>query len=147
MFPGDESLAQWIRLAQKRVRFQGLPARACRLGYGELAKFGITLNELVGRGELKAPIAIGRGDMDGGCVASPCGETKNMRDGSNLVAGWPLLNALLNAASGAARYADAGCSEAVEFARGAGITIPMPASTSGSSLSLSDEEPDKQEES
>ena len=189
MFPEDESLGRWIRLAQKRVRFQGLPARACRLGYGELATFGIALNELVARGELKAPMAIGRGHVDRGSLDSPYGEGKDMRGGSD--ADWPLLNALLNAASGAtginidngavegvryslgtsyvvvadgtpemaeriarlltndsgigvARDANAGYSEAVEFARGAGITIPMPASTTGSSLSLSDEEPDEE---
>jgi urocanate hydratase len=101
MFPGDEDLGRWIRLAQKRVRFQGLPARACLLGYGERAQFGLALNEMVARGELKAPIAIGRGQLDGGSVESPYGETKDMRDGSNAVADWPLLNALLSAASGA----------------------------------------------
>ncbi len=182
MFPGDERLSRWIHLAQKRVRFQGLPARACRLGYGDLAKFGVALNELVARGELKAPVAIGRGQLDRGSVASPYGEAKDMRDGSDSVADWPLLNALLNVASGAtwvsidnsgvngvgyalgssyvvvadgtpqmteriervltndsgigvARYADAGYSDALEFARGAGITIPMPADATGSSLS------------
>ena len=101
MFPHDEILCRWIKLAQKRVRFQGLPARICWLGYGEREKFGLALNELVGRGELKAPIVIGRDHLDCGSVASPYRETERMRDGSDAVADWPLLNALLNTASGA----------------------------------------------
>jgi len=101
MFPQNEMLTRWIRLAQKRVRFQGLPARICWLGYGERAKFGIALNDLVARGELKAPIVIGRDHLDCGSVASPFRETEAMRDGSDAVADWPFLNAMLNTASGA----------------------------------------------
>jgi len=101
MFPHDETLCRWIALAQKRVRFQGLPARICWLGYGEREKFGLALNELVARGELKAPIVIGRDHLDCGSVASPFRETESMCDGSDAVADWPLLNALLNTASGA----------------------------------------------
>jgi len=101
MFPHDEVLTRWIRLAQKRVRFQGLPARICWLGYGERDKFGLALNDLVARGELKAPIVIGRDHLDCGSVASPYRETEKMRDGSDAVADWALLNALLNTASGA----------------------------------------------
>ena len=101
MFPHDEHLARWIRLAQKRVKFQGLPARICWLGYGEREKFGLALNELVARGELKAPIVIGRDHLDCGSVASPFRETEAMKDGSDAVADWALLNALINTASGA----------------------------------------------
>lgn len=101
MFPHDEVLTRWIRLAQKRVKFQGLPARICWLGYGERDKFGVALNDLVARGELKAPIVIGRDHLDCGSVASPYRETESMRDGSDAVADWALLNALLNTASGA----------------------------------------------
>ena len=101
MFPHDEILSRWIRLAQKRVRFQGLPSRICWLGYGERDKFGLAFNDLVARGELKAPIVIGRDHLDCGSVASPFRETEKMRDGSDAVADWPLLNALLNTASGA----------------------------------------------
>jgi urocanate hydratase len=101
MFPHDEVLTRWIRLAQKRVQFQGYPARICWLGYGERDKFGLVLNDLVARGELKAPIVIGRDHLDCGSVASPYRETESMRDGSDAVADWPLLNALLNTASGA----------------------------------------------
>ena len=101
MFPQNEMLARWIRLAQKRVRFQGLPARVCWLGYGERAKFGLALNDLVARGELQAPIVIGRDHLDCGSVASPYGETEAMRDGSDAIADWAFLNAMLNTASGA----------------------------------------------
>ncbi|HXX70820.1 MAG TPA: urocanate hydratase [Candidatus Acidoferrum sp.] len=101
LFPHDEILCRWIALAQKRVRFQGLPARICWLGSGERSRFGLALNDLVARGELKAPIVIGRDHLDCGSVASPFRETENMRDGSDAVADWPLLNALLNTASGA----------------------------------------------
>ena len=101
MFPHDEVLTRWIWLAQKRVQFQGYPARICWLGYGERDKFGLALNDLVARGELKAPIVIGRDHLDCGSVASPYRETESMRDGSDAVADWPLLNALLNTASGA----------------------------------------------
>jgi len=101
MFPQNELLTRWIRLAQKRVRFQGLPARICWLGYGERAQFGLALNDLVARGELKAPIVIGRDHLDCGSVASPYRETEAMRDGSDAIADWPFLNAMLNTASGA----------------------------------------------
>jgi urocanate hydratase len=101
MFPHDEILSRWIKLAQKRVKFQGLPARICWLGYGERDRFGLALNELVARGELKAPIVIGRDHLDCGSVASPFRETEKMHDGSDAVADWALLNAMLNTASGA----------------------------------------------
>ncbi len=101
LFPHDAILSRWIRLAQKRVRFQGLPARICWLGYGERDKFGLAINDLVARGELKAPIVIGRDHLDCGSVASPFRETEKMLDGSDAVADWALLNALLNTASGA----------------------------------------------
>jgi urocanate hydratase len=101
MFPEDEILSRWIGLAAKRIRFQGLPARICWLGYGERDKFGLAINDLVARGELKAPVVIGRDHLDTGSVASPYRETEKMRDGSDAVADWPLLNALLNTASGA----------------------------------------------
>jgi len=101
LFPQNESLARWIRLAQKRVKFQGLPSRICWLGYGERDRFGLALNELVARGELKAPVVMGRDHLDCGSVASPYRETEKMKDGSDAIADWPLLNAMLNAASGA----------------------------------------------
>ncbi|HVS73786.1 MAG TPA: urocanate hydratase [Candidatus Acidoferrales bacterium] len=101
MFPRNEQLARWIRLAQKHVKFQGLPARICWLGYGERDKFGLALNDLVAKGELKAPIVIGRDHLDCGSVASPYRETEAMRDGSDAVADWAFLNALVNTASGA----------------------------------------------
>jgi urocanate hydratase len=101
LFPENEHLARWIKLAQKRVKFQGLPSRICWLGYGERDKFGLGLNDLVARGELKAPIVIGRDHLDCGSVASPYRETESMKDGSDAIADWPLLNALVNTASGA----------------------------------------------
>jgi urocanate hydratase len=101
MFPQNEQLTRWIKLAQKHVKFQGLPARICWLGYGERDKFGLALNDLVADGELKAPIVIGRDHLDCGSVASPYRETEAMRDGSDAIADWPLLNALINTASGA----------------------------------------------
>jgi urocanate hydratase len=101
-FPRDESLARWIRLAGERVQFQGLPARICWLGYGERAKLGMRFNEMVRRGELKAPIVIGRDHLDAGSVASPNRETEGMKDGSDAIADWPILNALVNTACGAA---------------------------------------------
>ena len=101
MFPENEQLTRWIKLAQKRVRFQGLPSRICWLGYGERDRFGVALNDLVAKGELKAPIVIGRDHLDCGSVASPYRETEAMQDGSDAIADWPLLNALLNTASGA----------------------------------------------
>jgi urocanate hydratase len=101
MFPEDDSLARWIRLAREKVHFQGLPARICWLGYGERAKMGLRFNEMVRRGELKAPIVIGRDHLDAGSVASPNRETEGMRDGSDAIADWPILNALINTACGA----------------------------------------------
>jgi urocanate hydratase len=101
MFPHDETLERWIPLARKRIQFQGLPARICWLGYGERAEFGMAMNRLVERGELKAPIVIGRDHLDTGSVASPFRETEGMRDGSDAIADWPLLNALVNTAAGA----------------------------------------------
>ena len=101
MFADDEPLCRWIRLAAERVAFQGLPARIFWLGYGERARFGLAINELVRRGAVKAPIVIGRDHLDAGSVASPNRETEGMLDGSDAIADWPVLNALLNAASGA----------------------------------------------
>ncbi|MFT7841336.1 urocanate hydratase [Saccharothrix sp. BKS2] len=101
LFPGDEKLARWIRLAGERVEFQGLPARICWLGYGERHLAGLRFNEMVASGELSAPIVIGRDHLDCGSVASPYRETEAMADGSDAIADWPLLNALVNTASGA----------------------------------------------
>ncbi len=101
LFPHDETLARWLPLAQKRIQFQGLPARICWLGYGERAEFGCAMNRLVKKGELSAPIVIGRDHLDTGSVASPFRETEAMRDGSDAIADWPLLNALVNTAAGA----------------------------------------------
>ena len=100
-FPEDEALARWIRKARERVKFQGLPSRICWLGYGERARFGAVINRLVKRGKISAPIVIGRDHLDTGSVASPNRETEGMRDGSDAIADWPVLNALLNAVSGA----------------------------------------------
>jgi urocanate hydratase len=101
LFPEDEHLLRWLRMAQEQVVFQGLPARICWLGYGERAKAGLRFNEMVARGEVKAPIVIGRDHLDSGSVASPNRETEAMRDGSDAIADWPLLNALVNAVNGA----------------------------------------------
>jgi len=101
LFPENESLARWIRMAEERVPFQGLPARICWLGYGERAKAGLRFNELVASGEVSAPIVIGRDHLDAGSVASPNRETEGMRDGSDAIADWPLLNALVNTSAGA----------------------------------------------
>jgi urocanate hydratase len=114
LFPDDRTLNRWLRLARERVHFQGLPARICWLGYGERAEMGEAINELVKRGELKAPIAIGRDHLDTGSVASPYRETEAMKDGSDAVADWPILNALLNTASGASW---------VSFHHGGGVGI------------------------
>ncbi|MGE5140173.1 MAG: urocanate hydratase [Rudaea sp.] len=173
LFPENAHLARWIRMAQKQVAFQGLPARICWLGYGERARAGLRFNDLVARGVISAPIVIGRDHLDAGSVASPRRETEGMRDGSDAIADWPLLNALVNAVGGATwvsihhgggvgigysihagqvivadgtpqaaarlqrvlttdpgmgviRHVDAGYPEAIEFARQAGIKIPMP---------------------
>jgi urocanate hydratase len=114
LFPENEHLRRWITLAQQRVQFQGLPARICWLGQGERARFGLALNDLVKRGELSAPIVIGRDHLDTGSVASPFRETEGMMDGSDAIADWPILNALLNTASGASW---------VSFHHGGGVGI------------------------
>jgi urocanate hydratase len=101
LFPEDEALCRWIRLAGERIQFQGLPARICWLGYGERARAGLAFNEAVRRGEIAAPLVIGRDHLDCGSVASPNRETEGMRDGTDAVADWPLLNCMLNVASGA----------------------------------------------
>ncbi len=172
LFPDNRILRRWIDLARKRIKFQGLPARICWLGYGERAQFGLAMNDLVKKGKIKAPIVIGRDHLDCGSVASPFRETESMKDGSDAVADWPLLNALLNTAAGASwvsihngggvgigyslhagqvtvadgsemmakriervlttdpgmgiiRHADAGYDEAKEFAKKAGVKVPM----------------------
>lgn len=101
LFPEDRALERWIRMAEKRVAFQGLPSRICWLGYGERDKFGLVLNGLVKQGKVSAPIVIGRDHLDAGSVASPNRETEGMKDGSDAIGDWPILNALLNTASGA----------------------------------------------
>ena len=101
LFPDNETLARWMPMARERIQFQGLPARICWLGYGERAEFGVAMNRLVRSGELKAPIVIGRDHLDAGSVASPYRETEAMLDGSDAIADWPLLNALVNTAAGA----------------------------------------------
>jgi urocanate hydratase len=114
LFPEDEALDRWIRMASERVAFQGLPSRICWLGQGERARFGLAINELVARGEILAPIVIGRDHLDTGSVASPFRETEGMMDGSDAIADWPILNALLNVASGASW---------VSFHHGGGVGI------------------------
>jgi urocanate hydratase len=114
LFPEDRTLNRWLRLARDRVQFQGLPARICWLGYGERAEMGEAINDLVKRGEVQAPIAIGRDHLDAGSVASPFRETEAMKDGSDAVGDWPVLNALLNTASGASW---------VSFHHGGGVGI------------------------
>jgi urocanate hydratase len=101
LFPNNEALVRWLNLARHKVRFQGLPARICWLGYGERALLGLRFNEMVCRGELMAPIVIGRDHLDSGSVASPNRETEGMKDGSDAIADWPILNALVNTANGA----------------------------------------------
>ncbi len=114
LFPHDEQLARWITLARERVHFQGLPARICWLGQGERARFGVAMNDLVASGEISAPIVIGRDHLDTGSVASPFRETEGMKDGSDAIADWPILNAMLNVASGASW---------VSFHHGGGVGI------------------------
>jgi len=114
LFPNDEHLRRWISLAQKKIKFQGLPARICWLGQSDRAKFGVAINDLVASREISAPIAIGRDHLDTGSVASPFRETEGMRDGTDAVADWPLLNAMLNVASGASW---------VSFHHGGGVGI------------------------
>jgi urocanate hydratase len=172
LFSENEHLSRWIKMAQQKIEFQGLPARICWLGYGERARAGLKFNELVASGKVSAPIVIGRDHLDSGSVASPNRETEAMRDGSDAIADWPLLNALVNAVNGAtwvsihhgggvgigysihagqvivadgtpeaaarlervltsdpgmgvARPADAGYTEALQFARTHGVQIPM----------------------
>ncbi len=114
LFPDDEHLRRWISLAQQKIKFQGLPARICWLGQSDRAKFGVAINDLVASGEISAPIVIGRDHLDTGSVASPFRETEGMRDGTDAVADWPLLNAMLNVASGASW---------VSFHHGGGVGI------------------------
>jgi len=114
LFPQNDHLARWIAIAREKVQFQGLPARICWLGLGERARFGVALNDLVASGELSAPIVIGRDHLDSGSVASPFRETEAMKDGTDAVADWPILNALLNTASGASW---------VSFHHGGGVGI------------------------
>jgi len=114
LFPDDRHLGRWIRMAREKVHFQGLPSRICWLGQGERARFGLALNDLVARGDVSAPIVIGRDHLDTGSVASPFRETEAMRDGTDAVADWPILNALLNTASGASW---------VSFHHGGGVGI------------------------
>ena len=114
LFPGDEHLRRWVTLARERIHFQGLPARICWLGQGQRARFGVALNDLVASGELSAPIAIGRDHLDTGSVASPFRETEAMKDGSDAIADWAILNALVNVASGASW---------VSFHHGGGVGI------------------------
>jgi len=114
MFPDDEHLCRWIRMAHDKVAFQGLPARICWLGQGARARFGVAINDLVAKGEIGAPIVIGRDHLDTGSVASPFRETEAMKDGTDAVADWPILNALLNTASGASW---------VSFHHGGGVGI------------------------
>jgi len=114
LFPENEHLRRWIRLARERVAFQGLPARICWLGQGERARFGLALNDLVAKGTITAPVVIGRDHLDTGSVASPFRETEGMRDGSDAIADWPVLNAMLNVASGASW---------VSFHHGGGVGI------------------------
>ncbi len=113
-FPDNEMVTRWIRMAAEKVHFQGLPCRICWLGYGERAKMGEVFNDLVASGEVKAPIVIGRDHLDSGSVASPYRETEAMRDGSDAIADWPILNALLNTAAGASW---------VSFHNGGGVGI------------------------
>src|SRR6478672_4901416 len=114
LFPENAILARWMKLAKERIHFQGLPARICWLGYGERAEFGVAMNELVASGELSAPIAIGRDHLDTGSVASPFRETESMKDGTDAVADWAILNAMVNVASGASW---------VSFHHGGGVGI------------------------
>jgi urocanate hydratase len=114
LFPNDAHLHRWIAMAREKVHFQGLPARICWLGRGERARFGVALNDLVASGELSAPIVIGRDHLDTGSVASPFRETEGMRDGSDAIADWAILNALVNVASGASW---------VSFHHGGGVGI------------------------
>jgi urocanate hydratase len=114
LFPDDAHLRRWITMARERIAVQGLPARICWLGQGQRARFGVALNDLVAKGEITAPIVIGRDHLDTGSVASPFRETEGMKDGSDAIADWALLNAMLNVASGASW---------VSFHHGGGVGI------------------------
>jgi len=114
MFPEDQALARWIKLASETVPTLGLPSRVCWLGYGDRAKLGIEINRMVGSGEIKAPVVIGRDHLDCGSVASPFRETEDMLDGSDAIADWPLINFALNAVNGASW---------VSFHHGGGVGI------------------------
>src|SRR5439155_25745757 len=116
LFPDDQHLGRWLDLAEERVQFQGLPARICWLGYGERHRAGLAFNELVRSGRVKAPLVIGRDHLDSGSVASPNRETEAMRDGSDAIADWALLNALVNTAAGASW---------VSFHHGGGVGMGM----------------------
>src|SRR2546423_8650382 len=120
LFPGDAILQRWLSLAPERVAFQGLPARICWLGYGDRARAGLAINDLVRSGQVSAPVVIGRDHLDSGSVASPYRETEAMADGSDAIADWPILNALLNVAAGATRVS-------VHHGGGVGIGNPLPA--------------------
>jgi urocanate hydratase len=120
LFPDDKSLLRWIDLAKEKVQFQGLPSRICWLGYTQRAKFGVALNKMVASGELSAPIVIGRDHLDCGSVASPYRETEAMKDGSDAVADWPLLNAMVNVASGASWVS-------IHHGGGVGMGLAIPA--------------------
>ncbi len=124
MFSGNRDLVRWIQLAGERIQFQGLPARICWLGYGERAAFGLAINALVRSGEIKAPIVIGRDHLDAGSVASPYRETEDMRDGSDAISDWPLLNALVNTAAGASWVSiHNGGGVGIGFAEHAGMVV------------------------
>ncbi len=131
LFPDNYILKRWMKLAHERVRFEGLPARVCWLGFGERAKFGKALNDLVARGELKAPIVIGRDHLDAGSVASPNRETEGMKDGSDAIADWPVLNVLINAVAGATW---------VSLHQGGGVGIPY--AISAGQVSVADGTPE-----
>jgi urocanate hydratase len=115
MFPENEALVRWIELAGERVKHMGLPSRVCWLGYGERARFGLAINERVASGEIHAPVVIGRDHLDCGSVASPNRETEGMQDGSDAIADWPIMNAMINVASGATW---------VSVHQGGGVGIP-----------------------
>ena len=132
LFPENETLARWMKLARERIQFQGLPARICWLGYGERAQFGVAMNELVRRGEISAPIVIGRDHLDTGSVASPFRETEGMIDGSDAIADWPLLNALVNTAAGASWVSiHNGGGVGIGYSQHAGMVVVADGSESG----------------
>ena len=123
LFPERQGLRRWIEMARERVAFQGLPSRICWLGYGERAKFGLAINDLVKAGKIKAPIVIGRDHLDCGSVASPNRETEAMRDGSDAIADWPILNALINSVNGAAGSVHHGGGVGIGYSIHAGMVV------------------------